>query len=155
MFKKMRRVDRELDRSEAEKILETGNYGVLSTVGQDGYAYGIPLNYVYRNGSLYFHGALDGHKYENIAVNNRVSFCVVGEAETLPERFSTKYQSAIAFGEIYVVEGEEKREALLGFIEKYSREYMEKGVKYIDSDQQKTKVLKINVEHISGKARTS
>lgn len=155
MFKKMRRVDRELDRSEAAKILETGNYGVLSTVGQDGYAYGIPLNYVYRNGSLYFHGALDGHKYENIAVNNRVSFCVVGEAETLPERFSTKYQSAIAFGEIYVVEGEEKREALLGFIEKYSREYMEKGVKYIDSDQQKTKVLKINVEHISGKARTS
>ncbi|MGO9458030.1 MAG: pyridoxamine 5'-phosphate oxidase family protein [Acidimicrobiales bacterium] len=55
MFATMRRKDRQLSNSEAEEVLKSGAYGVLSMVGKNGYGYGIPLNYVYKNNSIFFH----------------------------------------------------------------------------------------------------
>ena len=79
----------------------------------DGQAYGVPLNYVFKNNCLYFHCALEGHKLDNIRANNKVSFCVVGKTKVLPDKFSTEYESAMAFGTASVVQGEERYEALL------------------------------------------
>lgn len=63
MFYEMRRKDRLLTEKEAKEILSEGEYGVLSTIGEDGYPYGVPVNYVYLNDSIYFHCAADvGHK---------------------------------------------------------------------------------------------
>ena len=36
--------------------------------GEDGYAYGVPLNYVYVDNSIYFHCAKEGHKLDNIKI---------------------------------------------------------------------------------------
>jgi len=77
-MKTMRRKDRETPRLEAEAILAAGAYGVLSTVGEDGQPYGVPVSYTYKNNCIYFHCAAVGHKIENIQNNPRVSFCVVG-----------------------------------------------------------------------------
>lgn len=142
-----------MDEAEASKLLESGEYGILSTVGADGYAYGIPLSYVFMNNAIYFHGTFKGHKYDNIENNNRVSFCVVGETEILPSEFSVNYQSVIVFGIMVEVQGEEKSDALLGFVEKYSMQYREEGKQYLESDGKITKVMKINIEYISGKVR--
>ena len=49
----------------------------------------------------------EGSKLDNIKYNNRVSFCVVGQTETLPEDFSMKFESAILFGKASGVYGEE------------------------------------------------
>jgi len=87
-----------MDEADVIRLLEGQDYGVLSTASTDGYAYGVPLNYVYINNSIYFHCAVEGHKTDNITVNNKVSFCVVGEIEVLPDKFSTRYQSVIVFG---------------------------------------------------------
>lgn len=62
MFKQMRRKEREIENIEAEEILKNGEYGVLSTVGENGYSYGVPLSYVYLNNSINFHCALEGQK---------------------------------------------------------------------------------------------
>jgi nitroimidazol reductase NimA-like FMN-containing flavoprotein (pyridoxamine 5'-phosphate oxidase superfamily) len=43
----IRRKDRALSEEEAFKILKAGEYGVLSTVGEDGYPYGVPVSYAY------------------------------------------------------------------------------------------------------------
>lgn len=153
MFRELRRTERKMDEADVIRLLEGQDYGVLSTASTDGYAYGVPLNYVYINNSIYFHCAVEGHKTDNITVNNKVSFCVVGEIEVLPDKFSTRYQSVIVFGLIEEVYGDEKHQALTGLLEKYSSQYMEKGMKYIDSYEARTKVLKLNIEHISGKAR--
>lgn len=40
----IRRKDRALSESNAIKILEKGSFGTLSTIGADGYPYGIPIN---------------------------------------------------------------------------------------------------------------
>ena len=90
MFQEMRRQDRALIRPEIEEILVNGMFGVLSMNGKDDYAYGVPLSYVYLKNVIYVHCALEGKKLTHIRQDNRVSFCVVGEAEPLPVYGNTK-----------------------------------------------------------------
>lgn len=153
MERKIRRVDRAIAESEAKDILRNGEYGVLSTVSGDGQPYGVPVNYSYTEDGIYFHGAGEGHKLENINGNNRVSFCVVGRTEVLPEQFGTKYESAIVFGQAFEIEGDEKQKGLLELLKKYSSRFMEDGLRTIKLRGRKTRVYKIVVETITGKAR--
>jgi len=153
MPRNVRRKDRELSIELATKLLAEGEYGVLSTAGPDEQAYGIPLNYVYKNNCLYFHCALEGHKLDNIRANNKVSFCVVGRAKVLPDKFTTAYESTIAFGTASEVQGDEKHSALLSLLEKYSPDFMEEGQKIIAKYINKTTIIKIAINHITGKAR--
>ena len=153
MCKEMRRSDRLISTEEAKVILEKCDYGVLSTIGENGYPYGLPINYVYKDNVLYFHCATEGTKLENLKNNNKVSFCVVGDTCVLPDKFSTNYESVIVFGKANEVLGEEKNMILLELINKYSPDYIENGKKYISASIIKTNVIKIDIEHISGKAR--
>ncbi|CUH94821.1 hypothetical protein P22_0887 [Propionispora sp. 2/2-37] len=153
MFKTMRRQDRQLSTQEAERILSEGEYGILSTVGANGYAYGVPLSYAYQNGAIYFHAATEGQKLDNLRYCNKVSFCVVGKTQVLPEKFSTRFESVVAYGTAAEIEENEKQQALLALVEKYSPEYRQKGQMYIDSAQHETVVCKIIIEHITGKGR--
>ncbi len=153
MFQEMRRKDRELTRTDIDDILVKELYGVLSINDNNGYAYGVPMSYVYLDHSIYLHCALEGEKVDNMRLNNKVSFCVVGKVHTLPAKFSTEYESVIAFGKALEIHNAEKVKALMAFIHKYSRDYVEEGKQYIDKAQHKTAVIKINIEHITGKAR--
>ena len=116
MFREMRKKERALGMEESEEILKNNTYGILSTVGPDGQPYGLPLSYAYRDNAIYFHCAVEGQKLDNLEANNRVSFCVVGQTCTLPEKFSTIYESVIAFGEVSELTGEEKDQALLELV---------------------------------------
>lgn len=149
----VRRKDREIEAHEAIELLSKCEYGVLSTVGDDGQSYGVPLSYAYKNRCVYFHCALDGHKIDNIEHNAHVSFCVVGKTKVLPEKFATEYESAVAFGIASEVTGVERDGALVLLLEKYSPEWIEEGKMYIGQKDHATKVFKIEINHISGKAR--
>jgi uncharacterized protein len=153
MHRSVRRKDREISLETATRLLDQGEYGFLATVGKDGQAYGVPLNYVLKNNSLYFHCAPEGHKMDNIRANNKVSFCVVGKAKVLPDKFSTDYESAIAFGTVTEVQGEEKSRALSDLVEKYSPDYLEEAKTVIAKYFDKTSILKMDLQHITGKAR--
>jgi nitroimidazol reductase NimA-like FMN-containing flavoprotein (pyridoxamine 5'-phosphate oxidase superfamily) len=74
MFREMRRKDRSISSEQAIQLLKNGQYGVLSTIGENGYTYGVPLNYVYHEGNIYFHCAVEGSKIDNIMFNNKVFF---------------------------------------------------------------------------------
>lgn len=152
-MKKIRRKDRAIEESEAITLLSNCEYGVLSTVDKDGQPYGVPLNYVYKNDSIYFHCARIGYKLDNIENNPKVAFCVVGNANVLPSEFSTQYESAMAFGVASEVQGAEWKSALLWLLEKYSPEFIEEGKEVIKKQENATKVIKIEINHISGKAR--
>lgn len=150
-MKELRRKDKQISIEEAMGLLTEAEYGILSTVGADGQPYGVPLNYVYKNNTIYFHCALIGHKLDNLESNPKVSFCVVGETKVLPSEFSTEFISTVVFGIASEVQGEERYDGLLWVLEKYSPEYIEKGKKYIDKMDKVTKLIKIEVQHISGK----
>ena len=153
VMKKIRRKDREIETSEAITLLSNCEYGVLSTVGKDGQPYGVPLNYAYKNNSIYFHCAQVGYKIENIENNPKVSFCVVGNTNVLPAEFAMEYESAVAFGVVSEVQGAERNNVLLWLLEKYSPDFIEEGKNYIVEKDKATKVMKIKIDHISGKAR--
>jgi nitroimidazol reductase NimA-like FMN-containing flavoprotein (pyridoxamine 5'-phosphate oxidase superfamily) len=147
----MRRKDKEIGTDEAINLLTKCEYGVLSTVGNDGQPYGVPLNYTYKDNCIYFHCALKGHKIDNIDDNPKVSFCTVGNTEVLPSEFSTNYVSAVAFGVASEVQGTERYDALVLLLEKFSPGFIEEGKKYIEKLDKVTKVIKIQIQHISGK----
>lgn len=149
----MRRQDKALHGKDVEQILLDGEYGVLSTVDRDGQPYGVPLNYVFMNGCIYFHCALVGHKLDNIAANEHVCFTVVGRTEVLPAEFSTGFESVVLFGTAEVVCGEEWHKALLGLLEKYCTGHLEAGRKYIEQHAKQTKVVRIDIERLTGKAK--
>ena len=153
MHRSIRRKDREINLEKAKVLLAEGEYGFLATVGTNGQPYGVPLNYVFTNNCLYFHCALEGHKLDNIKTNNKVSFCVVGKTRVLPDKFSTEYESAMAFGRASVVQGTERYQALSGLVEKYSPDFIEEGKKAIAHYDDKTLIIKMDIDYISGKSR--
>ena len=153
MFRKMRRSDREKGPDDITRILLNGEYGVLSTIGENGYPYSTPISYTYLNDSIYFHSARVGEKLDNIAYNEKVCFCVVGRAEVLPKEFSTEYESVVVFGKASVVEDEEKRNVFISLIDKYSKDYMKEGLAYLDRAIANTTVIKITVDRITAKGR--
>lgn len=153
MFKEMRRSDREIGGDELKKILENGEYGVLATIGENGYPYTTPISYVYHDDVLYFHCAVEGSKLDNIKSNEKISFCVVGKTNVLQSKFSTEYESVIVFGRAYITKNEEKKDALIAIAEKYSPDFKVEGLQYIDRAINNTCVIKIEVDKLSGKAR--
>ena len=147
-MKEMRRKDRQLNDGETLRVLERGEYGILSTVCRDGSPYGVPVNYVY------FHCAKNaGLKLENIGNNANVCFTVVGKTELLPSKFSTKYESAVVFGKARRLEEDAKKEPLLKLVEKYSPDFIEAGRKYIEKSASEADIVEISIEHMTGKGR--
>jgi uncharacterized protein len=152
MFREMRRKERQLNYADSMEIIINGEFGILSTVGSDGYPYGTPLNYVYYDEGIYFHCATEGNKIDNMENNEKVSFCITSDVELLPERFGAKYKSVVVFGKASEAFDSEKEEALTALIKKYSGQFLEKGKKYIQSSKDKTRVFKIEIKHMTGKS---
>jgi nitroimidazol reductase NimA-like FMN-containing flavoprotein (pyridoxamine 5'-phosphate oxidase superfamily) len=149
---KIRRADRAISENEARAILQQGEYGVLSTASADGQPYGLPLNYCYVNDAIYFHCAAEGHKIENLKVNPRVSFTVVGKAQAVPDQFTSKYESVVAFGIAVEATGAERQNALIEMLNKYSPDRMKNGVEMIDKCRDRVRVYKVSIQTLTGKA---
>lgn len=153
MFREMRKKQREITKEESIKVLNDGEYGILATMGENGFPYATPLSYVYCNDAIYFHCAVEGNKLDNITFNEKVSFCVVGKTKVLPEKFSTEYESTIVFGRAFKIEKEEKIEALRAIALKYSPYFTKEALEYIERAADATCVIKIEIDRITGKAR--
>lgn len=154
MFREIRRKDRVWEEAGTVELLEMGEYGFLSMVGTNGYGYGIPISFVKEGDRLYFHCAPEGYKLECLRENPAVSFCVVGETKVIPHQFSTAYESALAFGKIQMdLPEEERMHALRLLADKYCPEFKEVGEKYIKGSFHRTNLLRMDIEHISGKCK--
>ena len=152
-MKKMRRKELAVTEEESIVLLSKAEYGVLSTVSENGIPYGVPLNFSMIDQCIYFHCAVEGKKIDNIKQNKSVSFCVVGKTEILPDKFGTKYESVIVAGEVEEVFDANKQMALEGLLHKYSSEFIDKGMIYIEAFRKKARVFKITIDKLTGKAR--
>jgi len=152
MFRDLRRKEKELSMEKVFEILKEGEYGTLATNDKKGFPYACPLNYVYYKGKIYFHSAIEGNKLDNIRKEPKVSFSVVGSSKVIPERFTSSYESVILFGIAEKCKGDEKLEAFNELILKYSPEYVDKAQDIIEKGLDNTEIIKINIEHLTGKA---
>ena len=149
----MRRSRQALTDNEAQEILETGITGILGVQGDDDYPYTIPINYVYLNKKIYMHCATSGHKIDAIKKNEKVSFCVIAKDTVVPEKFTTFYRSAIAFGRAQLLsEGNEYDDAIYALSKKYSPNETEDCIENeIKSSLGRFLIIAIDIEHLTGK----
>lgn len=153
VFREIHNAKRALPREAAEDIMRSGSHGVLALEGDDQYPYAVPLNYAYDGDRVWFHCALEGHKLDALARNPRVSFCVVTADDVHSEGFTTRYASAIAFGQARLaVNDDEKRHGLQLLANKYCYQIPERHQKVIEGNLARTCVFLLEVEHLSAKA---
>jgi nitroimidazol reductase NimA-like FMN-containing flavoprotein (pyridoxamine 5'-phosphate oxidase superfamily) len=148
----MRRNRQQLSREECECILNRCTSGVLALAGDSGYPYAVPLSYVYADGAIIFHSAVEGHKVDAIKRDNRCSFCVIEQDEIKPAEFTTYFRSVIAFGRIQILENyDEKVQALRLLGRRYSPGDEPGLQREIDKSLDHVLLLRLNIDHLSGK----
>ena len=153
MFREVARKKQALTSEQIEKILKAEKRGVLSVQGDNGYPYGLPINFWYNeeNGYIYFHSGKNGHKTDAISSDNKVSFCVYDEGCRKDGEWALNISSVIVFGRMHTVEDSEKANQIYRSMSlKYTSD-----IEYIDSEIQKfakdTVCYELQPEHITGK----
>lgn len=153
MDREMRRKEKAISREETMEVLNSAEYGVLSTISGDNTPYGTPMNFVYVDGAIYFHCALEGHRIENIKGNSSACLNVVDSVVLMPEKFNTQYRSVTVFGRVQIVENkEEKKKGIAAIAQKLSPDYSKEGMAYIESAFDKMHVLRMDIDKMTGKA---
>lgn len=153
MFRAMRRNKQELSQEACQGILQQNTSGVLAVLGDDDYPYAVPLSYVLVGNTIYFHCAKQGHKLDAIKKHMKASFCVIDQDQIVPEKYTTYFRSVIVFGTASVVQNDvEKEESLSLLSMKYSPDDEEGRLQEINQLIQHTEMIKLEIEHMSGKA---
>ncbi len=148
----MRRNRQQLSREECERILGRGTSGVLALAGDGGYPYAVPLSYVYADGAIIFHSAMQGHKVDAIRRDSRCSFCVIEQDEVKPAEFTTYFRSVIAFGRISILENTDEKVQALRLLGRRYSPGDESGLQHeIDKSLDHVLLLRLDIDHLSGK----
>lgn len=156
MFRKMRRFKQEVSLEECEKILTDEIRGVLSVIGDDDYPYGIPVDFLYekKDNAIYIHGAKEGHKIDSIKKNNKVSFTTYNKGFLKDNDWALHPTSVIIFGKADLIDDikvAEDKCCKLALRIYPNKEDIEEEIKLA---LDKVQLIKINIEHITGKTVT-
>ncbi len=154
-YREIRRKDRAMPTEKAYELLEKGEYGILSTIGENNQPYGTPLSYVVVDNNIYFHCAPKGQKLDNIAFESRVCFSIVGKTEPIYDKnFTTYFESVVVYGKaMEIVDNDKKFDILMKIAEKYLPAHMDKAKDDIDGSIARTLIYQISIEHITGKEK--
>lgn len=98
------------DRKEIDEIINRCRYCYLSMTGKDGLPYVIPMNFGYKDGVFYFHGAKEGKKIS--ILKERPDVCIAfstdqelrWQNEDVACSYSMKYRSVLAYGKAEFIE---------------------------------------------------
>ncbi|MBR1935853.1 MAG: NimIJ family nitroimidazole resistance protein [Muribaculaceae bacterium] len=151
-FREMRRKRQQLPPAESEAKLRGATSGTLALSGDHGYPYAVPLSYVYADGRLYFHSALEGHKVDAIRGCDKASFCVIDRDEVKGTEYTTYFRSVIAFGRVSIVDDEAEKLAaarLLG--NRYHPGHDEALAKELEHGFSRMLIIRFDIKHLSGK----
>ena len=153
MFRNLRRIKQQLTQEECISVLKNEVRGVLSVFCDNGYPYGVPINYWYSEdeNKIYFHGSREGHKIDSIKKCDKVSFCVYDKGIQVEGKKGLDYKSVIVFGRIKIVDDFDKT---IDICRKLSQQF-DFGDDYIEEEIKKfakfVLCLELTPEHICGK----
>lgn len=151
-MREMRRFKQALTPEECDIVLGRSTSGVLAVTGDGGYPYAVPLSYVWRDGKLYFHWAVSGHKLDAVRSDDRASFCVVDQDEIVPEKYTTCYRSVIVFGRVRILDDpDEKRRAIEALSQKYRPGFPEAMAAEIQGAWDRFCIAELSAEAVTGK----
>ena len=143
----MRRTEREvLDPQFMHQVLQDAQE--LYIAMNSGVApYVIPVNYVFHNGCIFFHCALEGRKLDLLKADSRVGFSTAVDIQV--EKTTTRYRSVCGCGTAELVnDPDQKNEVLKAFAARY------KAPCIFPISEEKfahTGVICIHIEQLTGK----
>lgn len=153
MEHKMHKAERQLSREDTLTILKRGDHGTLSVNGDDGYPYATPVNYIMVDDKLYIHSAPYGYKMECLEKSKKCCFSAIISSQIIPSKITAAFESVVMIGDVVMVEDQaEKRAALEAFVTQKHPGYEEVGFKMIEKQIDKTAVLRIDPQSMTGKA---
>jgi len=160
---KIRYIQRECnDKHKIEDFLKSSRVGVLG-MNDGNKPYAVPLNYVWHDDSIFFHGAGSGRKEQILTEEPEVCFTVFEEFGTvldpMPCHADTAYMSIMLFGKIQrVMDFEESANILDQLVEKYTPGYYQKGLSAkmmenyrSDVDGNPVSVYRLKPSHVTAK----
>ncbi len=151
-FRRMRKSVRQMEQHQAEEVLRSQDYGVLCVHGDEGYPYGVPVNYGYVDGKIYIHCTSErSHKADAIQQNNKVCFTVISRHNMIEAVYSTQYTSVIVFGSARLLTEEtEKRQAIHNMMAALAPSMEQEAIDSC-SLMKDVIVIEITPDHITGK----
>lgn len=148
----MRRARQQLTNEQSVAILERCTSGTLAVLGDGDYPYAVPLSYVYNEGNIYFHSALEGHKIDAINRHAKASFCVIDQDEVHAEQYTTYFRSVIAFGKISIISSPQEKVATAQMLGRKYNPGDEVALAHeLDKSLAHMVMIKLSIEHLSGK----
>ncbi|MCH3978102.1 MAG: pyridoxamine 5'-phosphate oxidase family protein [Candidatus Methanomethylophilus sp.] len=150
--KPMRRADREVPAADAERILAGASFGVLSVATPDGWPYSTAVNHVYRDGRIYFHHTNSEDSLLNACLRDgaRVCFTVISRSHVVPEKYTDRYESAVAFGTVRRCP--DQHEGWMAICKGLSPGCGDTWERQAESGSRRAWVWEIDIEHLTGKA---
>ena len=151
----MRRNDKEIkDNETIQWILKEALFCRIALC-HDNKPYIVPMNFGFKNNCLYLHSATEGRKLNILKENNNICFELDIKTEIIKSEnacnWGMKYYSVIGSGKaVFVEDVEEKKKSLNIIMEKYSANDT-KSYEYSQSSLDKTTVIKIKIDEITGK----
>ena len=151
-FRPMRRHRQQLSQEESISIIERATSGTLALLGDDDYPYAVPISFVYHDGCLYFHSAVEGHKIDAIRRHDKASFCVIDQDDVHGEQYTTFFRSVIAFGHICIIDDEDEKIAAARMLgNRYNPNQDEALEKELENALHRMVMLRMKIEHLTGK----
>ncbi len=111
------------DEARIDEFLRKSRTGVIGISGAN-YPYCVPVNYIWKDGCIYFHGLSSGKKIDLLTEYPKVSFTVYEEVGTVKDPVAchadTSYMSVMVYGSAVKVEdSEEGAMVLQDIVEKF------------------------------------
>ena len=150
-FRPMRRFKQAASLQECEAVLVSAQRGILAVHGENGYPYGLPVNYLYLDSRIYFHCAKAGHKLDAVRVDDKVCFTVLSEPVKNPGEWWNCFTSVICFGRISEVTDGQEKDRILRLI---GAKYFPEGYdleKDMASSAHNALIMEISIDHLTGK----
>lgn len=154
MFRPMRRFKQQLSDEDARRVLRDGHRGILSLSGDDGYPYGVPVNYFTGgDGHIYIHCAGEGHKIDALKSCDKVCFTVLEDQPREEGDFALYVHSVIVFGRMQIVLDREKvAQCCMDLARHIYPDHIEDFyIADLERNRDRVQILEITPEHITGK----
>ena len=155
MFREMRRFKQAASVEECLAVLKGAKRAVLSVHGEDGYPYGVPVNFYYHadDGKIYIHSAVTGHKVDALKADSRVCLTTWSGDSLDEDGWSYHTVSVIVFGRAdEVTDDAVRRDILRRLGEKYFPEGSDQEIASdIHRNLSRTLLLAITPDHMTGK----
>lgn len=120
------------DKEKIDRFLSTARTGILS-MPTDSEVYAVPLNFIYFDNAIYFHGLASGRKEDVLSKNPICCFNIYKEYGTvkdaMPCHADTAYFSIILWGKVITIDDPKEKADLLNIlIEKYMPGFYQKSL---------------------------